>query len=94
MAAPLSGAGQQQQVPASQAFQPLNADDSRNVKRQEQNPREDQLQVKEAPAAQSQRSDSSSDSTKELEDTTFKSLIDNSETSESRGRGSVIDLQI
>ena len=53
MAAPLSGIGQQN-VPISQPFQPTNTDETREVRQQEQDPREEELQAREAAASQSQ----------------------------------------
>ncbi len=92
MAAPLSGVGQQQ-VPLSQPFQPGGTDQTREVRQQNQNPREEELQVREAPAAQSQEVS---------EDTNFQrdafqealGAQSSSNPDNSQGRGSVVDIVI
>lgn len=55
MAAPLSGLGQQN-IPLAQPFQPGGSDQTRAVRQAEQDPREEEVQAREAAAAQSQES--------------------------------------
>ena len=59
MAAPLSGVGQQP-LPISQPFQPGGTDETREIRQQDQEAREDEIQAREASAAQSQDSARSS----------------------------------
>ncbi len=92
MAAPLSGIGQQQQLPVSQALQPVSNDQSREVRRQESDPQENQVQVREAPAAQSQDTNATSDSSQQnLNDIRFSSA---SSDSESGDRGTNVDIEV
>lgn len=90
MAAPLSGVGQQQQVPVSQATQPVNTDETRDLRRQDNDPQENQVQLRDAPAAQTQETEVGSRSDAEI----FQSLVDNSDNSETSERGSVVDIQV
>ncbi len=90
MAAPLSGVGQQQQIPVSQATQPVNTDQSRELRRQDNDPQENQVQLREAPAAQTQETEVGSRSDSEI----FQSLIGSAETSENAERGSIVDIQV
>ena len=53
MAAPLSGIGGQQ-IPLSQPFQPGGSDQTREIRQESQEPREAELQAREAAPAQSQ----------------------------------------
>ncbi len=57
MAAPLSGIGQQN-VPVSQPFQPGGSDQTREVRQRNQEPREDEVQAREAASAQTQEASS------------------------------------
>lgn len=93
MAAPLSGAGQQQQLPVTQALQPISSDQSREVRQQEQEPRENEVQIREAPSAQAQKTERSDDSTFALDVNPSESS--RTESSESRGdRGGVVDISV
>jgi len=56
MAAPLSGAGQQQQVPLSQALQPIGNDQTRQVRQDDQEPRTNEIQARGAAIASTQDS--------------------------------------
>ncbi|MBI1301007.1 MAG: hypothetical protein GC137_05020 [Alphaproteobacteria bacterium] len=53
MAAPLSGLGQQN-IPLAQPFQPGGTDQTRAVRQPDQEPREEEVQAREAAAARSQ----------------------------------------
>ncbi len=93
MAAPLSGVGQQQQVPLSQTFQPGGSDQTREIRQRGQEPRENELQARGTAAAQSQHTNTKTDST-------FQSNLDqasnssHSSQSNSAGRGSVVDITV
>ena len=56
MAAPLSGIGQHAAPPISQPFQPGGSDQTREIRQANQEARENELQVADAPLAQSQNS--------------------------------------
>lgn len=56
MAAPLSAIGQQASPPISQAFQPGGSDQTREVRQANQEARENELQIADAPLSQSQNS--------------------------------------
>lgn len=91
MAAPLSGAVQPQQIPVSQSLQPNNAQDTRNAQRQGTNPSQNQVQVRQAPAAQTQESETDLFNAQEQD---FSQAIAEANSSEVRERGSVIDIQV
>lgn len=91
MAAPLSGIGQQQTPPVTQALQPVNTDENRDVRRAQDDPQDNQVQVREAPAAQSQETQSNAPGDGQIFDPLTSS---NSEGSESRQRGSIVDIQV
>lgn len=92
MAAPLSGVGQQQ-LPLSQPFQPGGSDQTREIRQQNQNPREDELQVREAPSAQSQEvSEDTNFQRDAFEDLITAQSSNNGENTQ--GRGSVVDIVI
>ncbi len=97
MAAPLSGVGQQQQVPLSQPV-PNTADQSRQIRQQDQEPREQELQVRGAATAQAQNAANT-----EEEITAFQRRQEDIQQSASQSdndaqpaprRGSVIDLVV
>lgn len=93
MAAPLSGAGQQQQLPVTQALQPISSDQSREVRQQEQEPRENEVQIREAPSAQAQKTERSDDATFALDVKSNDSS--RTESAESHGdRGSAVDIKV
>ncbi len=92
MAAPLTSIGQQQQLPTSQALQPVNNDQSREVRRQESEPQQNQIQVREAPAAQSQDTNASRKSSHQNQNDI--SLASDSKDSEVNDRGSVVDIKV
>jgi len=93
MAAPLSGIGQQQQVPLSQPFQPGGTDQTREIRQRNQEPRDGELQVREAPAARSQETDQTQSSFQDnLNDISVSS--NNSEAGSAQGRGSVVDITV
>ncbi len=83
MAAPLSGVGQQQ-IPLSQPFQPGGSDQTRDVRQQNQVPREDEVQARgEAPA--------------QTQDTNTQKGNENfakSDSSNNQGRGSLVDIVV
>ena len=66
MSAILSATGQLQNMPMTQALQPTNLDQSRDVERQEFEPQEHQIQAQNAPSAQTQTSNESKDPTVSL----------------------------
>ncbi len=86
MAAPLSGIGSQQ-IPLSQPFQPGGSDHSREVRNQNQVPRENELQAKDAATAKSQNSNTS------RKEEHFANLNDKpQQQNQVRDRGSVVDI--
>ncbi|MGH1376502.1 MAG: hypothetical protein ACRBCK_09155 [Alphaproteobacteria bacterium] len=93
MAAPLSGIGQQQ-IPLAQPFQPGGTDQTRNVRQAEQEPREDELQVREAPSAQSQETNTTQDDVTAREEDNFALASNNNTANGAQGRGSVVDIVI
>ncbi len=82
MAAPLSGVGQQQ-IPLSQPFQPGGSDQSREIRQQNQVPREDEVQARGEPSAQTQNANT------EKGDGHFAKSDSNTQ-----GRGSLVDIVI
>ncbi len=91
MAAPLSGVGQQQQVPLSQTFQPGGSDQTREIRQRNQEPRENEVQARSAASAQSQ---STSHDTTKSDFQKNLNAINTSEQSSSSGRGSVVDIVV
>ncbi len=85
MAAPLSGVGQQQQVPLSQSLQPTSTDQARDVRQKEQAPRENEIQTRDAALGQSKETSS--------DDTQFN-LNSVDLASASKERGSLVDITI
>ncbi len=94
MAAPLSGIGQQQ-VPLAQPFQPGGSDQTRDVRQADQQPREDELQVRQAPSAQSQQTnDTDNDDVTAREENNFALASNNNAVDSDQGRGSVVDIVV
>ena len=95
MAAPLSGIGQQQ-VPLAQPFQPGGTDQTRNVRQAEQQPREDELQVRQAPSAQTQDTNASDNSdVSAREEQSFAVAGNNNESIDTdQPRGSLVDVVV
>lgn len=91
MSAPLSGIAQQQ-VPLTQPFQSGGADQSREVRQREQAPQENQIQAREAPAAEAQKSDVADNTFKENLNDISASAQDSSENT--RDRGTVVDVTV
>ncbi len=93
MAAPLSGVGQQQQVPLSQPYQPGGSDQTREIRQQSQAPRDNELQARGAAPSKSQN-------TNTTEKNSFQQNVESAnhngsnELSNSQGRGSVIDIVV
>lgn len=86
MAAPLSGVGQQQQVPLAQSFQPGGGDASREIRQKEQAPRENEIQSRDAATNQSQETKAPQQE--------LSALSSRSEGAESKQRGSYVDLVV
>ena len=94
MAAPLSGIGQQQ-VPLAQPFQPGGSDQTRDVRQADQQPREDELQVRQAPSAQSQETnDTDNNDVTAREENRFALASNNNSVDSDQGRGSVVDIVV
>lgn len=93
MAAPLSGAGQQQQIPLTQALQPVNNDQSRITRQEDQQARDNQIQARGAQTAPSQ--ESNRNETQQLQ-TENLNLANNQaeQSSPTQDRGSLIDITI
>ncbi|MCK5373831.1 MAG: hypothetical protein KAJ40_00960 [Alphaproteobacteria bacterium] len=99
MAAPLSGAGQQLNMPITQALQPTSMDPNRNVERQEPDPQERQIQAQSAPSAQSQTTNNSSeDSAKSLSIKDLAKFLSElqkmSGDDELPNRGTILDIKM
>jgi len=96
MAAPLSGVGQQQ-VPISQPV-PNTADQSRQIRQVEQQPREQELQVRGAAAAQAQNASNAEEEItafqRRQEDIQQNASQSDNDTQPAPRRGSVIDLVV
>ncbi len=86
MAAPLSGVGQQQQVPLSQSLQPNSTDQTRDVRQKNQAPREDEIQTRGAALGQSK--ESSPDNTQ------FNLNSVDLASASGKERGSLIDITV
>ena len=94
MAAPLSGIGQQQ-VPLAQPFQPGGSDQTRDVRQADQQPREDELQVRQSPSAQSQETnDTDNNDVTAREENRFALASNNNSVDSDQGRGSVVDIVV
>ncbi len=91
MAAPLSGVGQQ--IPLSQPFQPGGSDQTREIRQRNQEPRENELQARQAAPSQSQH-------TNGAEKSSFQQNVENArsssnhEQSNAQGRGTVVDITV
>ncbi len=94
MAAPLSGVGQQQQIPLSQSLQPNSTDVNRDVRQREQQPRENEIQAR--GAALSQTNETDSDNAQFNLDSGDLSNLGSQEISSARsqGRGSLVDITV
>lgn len=93
MAAPLSGIGQQQQIPLSQSLQPTSIDTNREVRQREQQPREDEIQARSA--ALSRSNETSTDNTEFSLDAGNTNNISNQDIASSSGeRGSLVDISV
>ena len=93
MAAPLSGIGQQQQIPLSQPFQPGGSDQTREVRQRNQEPNESDIQSRSAASAQTQKA--STDDSASFEDALSSTLSTSSnEQSSAQGRGTVVDITV
>ncbi len=93
MAAPLSGVGQQQ-VPLAQPFQPGGSDQTREVRRQEQEPRDNELQVRGAAASQTQETNEQDNGNREDFQLSASLQRSDSNSYSSQDRGSVIDITV
>lgn len=92
MAAPLSGVGQQQQVPLSQALQPTSNDQNREVRQRDQQPRTNEVQTR---GAALNETNESANSTQFALDSGDANNIGNQDiASASRERGSLVDITV
>ncbi len=93
MAAPLSGVGQQQQIPLSQSQQPTAVDASREVRQRDQQPREDEIQVR--GAALSQTNETETENTQFNLDGGDANNIGSQDIASASGeRGSLVDITV
>ena len=91
MAAPLSGIGQQQ-VPLSQPFQPGGSDQTREVRQQDQKPRETEIQARGAASAQTQETNNADNTNTSQADARFANTLENQDGA--GGRGNVVDIVV
>lgn len=89
MAAPLSGVGQQQQVPLSQSLQPTSTDTNREVRQREQQPREDEIQTRGAALNQSNEASGFT-----LDGGSANNIGSNDISTQSKERGSLVDITV
>lgn len=95
MAAPLSGVGQQQQVPVSNATTGINtSDQSRQIRQEEQEARENELQTRAAPLSQSQNSSEDQSFTLDKGDANNIGANDISANANQKPRGSLVDITV
>ncbi len=92
MSAPLTSTGAQQQMPAAQLLKPTSIDQSRDVDRQEFSPNEYQIQALQAPSAQSQATNETSDGTTKDILEFIMAIKEMQETGELPDKGAVVDI--
>ncbi len=92
MAAPLSGIGQQQ-VPLSQPFQPGGNDQTREVRQRDQEPREFEVQSRGAATAQSQDTNTKTESFQKSDSSVLVGSNSNAEKDNGQ-RGSVVNIVV
>lgn len=94
MAAPLSGVGQQQQTPITQSLQPGIADQARQVRSQEQQPKDDQIQARGASLNKTlQTNQDDSGFSRELKSLS-SSDIEQARANTEQRRGSFLDITV
>lgn len=91
MAAPLSGVGQQQQIPLTQALQPISSDQTRVTRQENEQARDNQIQARSAEAASAQ--DSNRTST-QAQSARVELTGNQPQQSNLQDRGSVIDITV
>lgn len=93
MAAPLSGAGQQQQIPLTQALQPVSDDQTRVTRQEDQQARDNQIQARNAQAAPSQETNANDAQQFQSENLNVVNT-DIQQASATQDRGSLVDITI
>ncbi len=89
MAAPLSGVGQQQQVPLSQSLSSVSNDQNREVRQRDQQPRTNEVQAR--GAALNEPNETSADNTQfNLSNVDLSTQDSNTP----RDRGSIVDITV
>jgi hypothetical protein len=96
MSAPLTSAGAMQQIPTTQTLQPTSMDQTRNVERKEPSPQSYQIQALQAPSAQTQTTNKSSDGQTSLDNKdileSIMAIKEMQETGELPDKGAVLDI--
>lgn len=92
MAGSLAGIGQQQ-VPLSQPFQPGAADPARTIRQPDQQQKDKEVQVRSAPAARSQESETTTRDNRLEQSGQSVGLASNSNDSSTR-RGSLVNITV